>query len=83
MQVLRDTREGENRGEFERAKAMFDMRKLATQEIRRDGEAQAMPVHVASSMGVPAAFADVREAQAGCAGCRKCACGLGQQEVSA
>lgn len=83
MQVLRDTREGGNRGEFERAKAMFDMRKLATQEIRRDGKAQAMPVHVAARMGVPATDAGVREAQAGCAGCGRCKGGLGQQEVIA
>lgn len=83
MQVLRDTREGENRGEFEREKAMFDMRKLATQEIRRDGEAQALPVHVEAEMGVPAAASDVREAQACVGGCGRCKGGLGQQEVSA
>lgn len=83
MQVLRDTREGENRGEFERAKAMFDMRKLATQEVWRDGEAQAMPVHVEAEMGVPSAASVVREAQAGCAGCGNCACGMGREKVKA
>jgi len=60
-----------------------DLPALATEEIRRDGEAQALPVHVEARMGVPAAASVVREAQAGCAGCGKCACGVGQQKVSA
>ena len=64
-------------------KELRDLPELAAQEIRRDGEAQAMPVHVASRMGVPAAVVELREAQAGCAGCGKCACGVGQQKVSA
>lgn len=60
-----------------------DLPSLAAKEIRRDGEAQAMPVHVAARMGVFAADADMRETQACVGGCGRCACGVGQQEVSA
>jgi hypothetical protein len=58
-----------------------DVPALATEEVRRHGEVQAVPVHVETGMAVPAAAADVRETQAGCRGCGRCACGVGQEGV--
>lgn len=83
MQVLRDTRKGNEIGEFERGKAVFDMRELETEREQRDGKASLGPVHVETGMDVPAADADLREAQAGCAGCGNCACGMGREKVKA
>jgi hypothetical protein len=59
-----------------------DMPALATQEIRRDGEAQALPVHVEAEMGVPSAASVVREAQACVRGCGRCKGGLGQEVIA-
>lgn len=58
-----------------------DVSALATEEIRRDGEVPAVPVRVETGMDVPAAAADVREAPAGCRGCGRCSCGMGQEGV--
>lgn len=60
-----------------------DLPALATQEIRRDGEAQALPVHVETGVDVPSAASDVREAQACVGGCGNCACGMGREKVKA
>jgi len=63
-------------------KELRDMPALATEEVRRDGEAQALPVHVETGVDVPAAASVVRQAQACVRGCGRCKGGLGQ-EVSA
>ena len=81
MQVLRDTREGENRGEFERAKAVFDMRELAAESESRNGKAPHGALRAGSGLGVSATESDVLKAQGGCRGCGCCACGLGKGGV--
>lgn len=58
-----------------------DVPALAAEEVRRDGEVPAVPVRVETGMDVPAAAADVRQTQAGCRGCCRCACGLGGKAV--
>ena len=62
---------------------LHDLPALAAEEVGGDGKAQALPVHVETSMGVPSADADLRETQAGCAGCGNCACGMGREKVKA
>jgi len=68
MRVLRDTRKGNEIGEFERGKAVLDMRELETEREQRDGKASHGPVHVETGVAVPAAAADVPQACAGCCG---------------
>lgn len=62
---------------------LHDLPALAAEEVGGDGKAQALPVHVETSMGVPSADADLRETQAGYAGCGNCACGMGREKVKA
>lgn len=83
MQVLRDTRKGNEIGELERGKALCDMRKLETKGEQRDGKASLGPLHVETGMDVPSADANLRETQAGCAGCGNCACVMGREKVNA
>lgn len=59
-----------------------DVPALAAEEVGGDGKAQALPVHVETGMDVSSADADMREAQAGCAGCGNCACGVGREKVN-
>lgn len=56
-----------------------DVPALATEEVRRHGEVPAVPVRIGRSVAVPAASANVREAQASCRGCGRCSCGVGRE----
>jgi hypothetical protein len=56
-----------------------DVPALAAEEVRRDGEVPALPVRVETGVAIPSTAADVREAPAGCRGCIRCACGVGQE----
>lgn len=58
-----------------------DVPALAAEEVRRDGKTSLGPVRVETGMAIPAAAADVREAPAGCSGCCRCACGVGQERA--
>lgn len=58
-----------------------DMRELETEREQRDGKTSLGPVRVETGMDVPSAAADVREASAGCRGCGRCSCGVGQEGV--
>lgn len=59
-----------------------DVHPLATEEVRRDGKAPAGALRAGSGVAVPAAAANLRETQAGCRGCGRCACGVGSEGVS-
>jgi hypothetical protein len=58
-----------------------DVPALAAEGIERSRQGSASPVRVAAGMAIPSAAADVREAPAGCRGCGRCACGVGQEGV--
>lgn len=58
-----------------------DVPELAAEEVRRHGEVPAVPVRVETGLAIPAAATDVRQTQAGCRGCGRCACGLGGKAV--
>lgn len=62
---------------------LHDLPALAAEEVGGDGKASLGPVHVETGMDVPSADADLRETQAGCAGCGNCACGMGREKVKA
>ncbi len=81
MQVLRDTREGENRGESERAKAVFDMRELAAESESRNGKAPHGAMRAGAGVEFSAAESDVRQAQACGCRCGRCPCSLGKGGV--
>ncbi len=81
MQVLRDTREGENRGEFERAKAMFDMRELAAESESRNGKAPHCALRAGAGVAFSAAESDMRQAQACGCRCGRCSCSMGKGGV--
>lgn len=46
-----------------------------------DGKTPHGPLRAGSAVGIPAAEADVRAAQAGCGRCGRCACGVGKGSV--
>lgn len=58
-----------------------DVPALAAEEVRRDGKTSLGPVRVEAGVAIPAAAADLRQTQAGCRGCSRCACGMGQKGV--
>ena len=80
MQVLEEQTKG---ADFGKAKSVFDVRKLETEGKQGNGETPIRTLRTSPALGISAALADVREAQAGCCGrCSREGC-MGQQGVSA
>lgn len=60
----------------------LDAKKVQRQGHQEDGANGVRPVCVGSTVGIPTAFANLRQAQAGCCGCGGCANRVEREGVS-
>lgn len=84
--LVDDTGEAERLGRVYRmtdGKQLHDLSELEAQGQPAYGETPIRTLRPGTAVGIPAAEADVRETQAGCARCGRCACGLGEEGVKA